>query len=118
MESFKVVHPGHLNHYGYLYGGVLLQWVDEAAWIAASRDHPQCNFVTVGMDRVEFRKSVRQGALLRFDVNMTRLGNTSIQYSVQVFSKDIKGEKEGSIFSTTITFVCLDNEGNKRPINE
>jgi len=25
MESFKVVRPEHLNHYGYLFGGFLLK---------------------------------------------------------------------------------------------
>jgi acyl-CoA hydrolase len=67
VESFKVVRPEFLNHYGYLFGGFLLKWVDEIAWIAASRDHPGCRFVTIAMDRVEFHRSVKQGAVLRFD---------------------------------------------------
>ena len=76
MESYKVVRPEHLNHFGYLFGGFLLKWVDEIAWIAASRDHPGCSFVTVTMDRVEFRRGVRQGAVLRFDASESqeRLG--------------------------------------------
>jgi competence protein ComEC len=37
MESYTVVRPEHLNHYGHLFGGCLLKWVDEIAWIAASR---------------------------------------------------------------------------------
>ena len=32
------------------------------AWIAASRDHPGCQFVTIGMDRVAFHRGVHQGA--------------------------------------------------------
>ena len=36
MESYKVVRPEHLNHFGHLFGGCLLKWVDEIAWIAAS----------------------------------------------------------------------------------
>ncbi len=47
MENFKVVRPGHLNHYDYLFGGELLKWVDEISWIAASCDYPGCKFVTV-----------------------------------------------------------------------
>jgi len=89
MESFKVVRPEHLNHYGYLFGGFLLKWVDEISWIAASRDHPGCMFVTVGMDRVEFHRSVRQGAVLRFDAQPTRRGTTSVQYEVNVYADDL-----------------------------
>ena len=57
MENHKLVLPGHLNHYGYLFGGHLLQWVDECSWIAATLDYPGCQLVTIAMDRVEFRKS-------------------------------------------------------------
>ncbi len=49
VERYKVVRPEHLNHFGYLFGGCLLKWVDEIAWIAASRDHPGCSCVTVAV---------------------------------------------------------------------
>lgn len=116
MESFKMVRPEHLNHYGYLYGGILLQWVDETAWIAASRDYPHCNFVTVGMDKVEFRKSVKQGSILRFDVVKSRIGNTSVQYTVNVYARNIESGIDESIFGTNITFVCLNDRGEKKSI--
>jgi len=113
MENYKLVLPGHLNHYGYLFGGNLLQWVDEVGWIAASMDYPGCNFVTIGMDKVEFKKSVRQGALLRFEANRSKEGNTSVQYTVDVFRHDIGSGDEESIFSTNTTFVCIDSQGKK-----
>lgn len=118
MENYKLVLPEHLNHYGYLFGGALLMWVDEISWIAASLDYPGCKFVTVGMDRVEFKKSVRQGSLLRFDIGRAREGRTSVTYAVNVFSKDIEKGKETKIFSTGVTFVCLDAQGKKRELTD
>lgn len=76
MENFKPARPEYLNHFGYLFGGFMLKWVDEISWIAASRDHPDCRFVAVAMDKVEFRRSVRQGTLLRFDARQSRRGVT------------------------------------------
>ena len=116
MESFKLVRPEHLNHYGYLFGGILLKWVDEAGWISASRDYPKCNFVTVGMDRVEFRKSIRQGSILRFESARMTTGKTSATYSVNVFATNIETGEEENVFSTNTTFVCLNDKGEKRPI--
>lgn len=110
MENHKLVLPEHLNHYGFLFGGYLLMWVDEIAWIAASLEHPDCLFVTVGMDKVEFKVSVRQGTILRFETKCIRTGNTSVTYSVVV-----KREHE-SIFSTDVSLVNVDDQGNKRPI--
>jgi acyl-CoA hydrolase len=113
MENYKLVLPGHLNHYGYLFGGNLLQWVDEVGWIAASLDYPGCNFVTIGMDKVEFKKSVLQGALLRFEARRSREGNTSVQYTIDVYLHDIKSGDDEAIFSTNTTFVCIDSQGKK-----
>lgn len=114
MENYKLILPEHLNHYGYLFGGNLLQWVDETAWIAASLDYPDCNFVTIGMDRVEFRRSVRQGSILRIDARRSRVGNTSVQYAVTVLPGKAEAGTEEPIFTTHITFVCIDEEGRKK----
>jgi acyl-CoA hydrolase len=113
MENYKLVLPQHLNHYGYLFGGNLLQWVDEVGWIAASLDYPGSNFVTIGMDKVEFKKSVRQGALLRFEAKRSREGKTSVKYTVDVYRHDMKSGAEEQIFSTNTTFVCIDDKGEK-----
>jgi acyl-CoA hydrolase len=116
MENYKLVLPEHLNHYGYLFGGTLLKWVDEISWIAASLDYPSCKFVTVGMDRVEFRKSVKEGSIIRFNVHRAREGTTSVQYTVNVFGKESATGREKNIFSTNVTFVCLDGDGRKRAL--
>lgn len=117
MENHKLVLPEHLNHYGYLFGGNLLKWVDEYAWIAATLDHPGCKFVTIGMDRVEFRKSVREGSILRFDIQLTRRGSTSVRYQVRVYADDPESGEEQSIFNTIVSFVCLDTAGKKHAIS-
>ena len=116
MENYKLVLPEHLNHYGYLFGGNLLKWVDEISWIAASRDYPGCKFVTIALDKVEFRRSVRQGSILRFDVQRSRQGRSSVTYTAMVYCDDIETGREENIFSTHVTFVCLDDAGEKRPL--
>lgn len=110
MENHRLVLPEHMNHYGFLFGGYLLAWVDEMAWMAAIRDYPGCQLVTVGMKEVAFKKSVREGAVLRFEAFRTRIGETSASYSVKV-SKN--GEE---IFSTEVTLVRVDAEGCKQSL--
>lgn len=111
-----MVLPEHLNQYGYLFGGYLLKWVDEYAWIAASLDYPGCNFVTVGLDKVEFRKSVKKGTILKFVSEKSRKGNTSVQYRVNVMRSNNKGSKKDLIFSTHVTFVRIDEKDKKIPL--
>ncbi|GMR05007.1 MAG: hotdog domain-containing protein [Thermodesulfobacteriota bacterium] len=118
MTNHKLVLPEHLNHYGYLFGGYLLHWVDEYAYIAANLDFPGHRFVTIGLDNVVFRKSIRMGSVLKFDINRTRLGNTSVSYSVRVSSDSIESGAEELVFDTNITFVNIDEQGRKHAVRE
>lgn len=113
METHRLVLPGDLNHYGFLFGGNLLCWVDEASWIAASLEYPHCQFVTIGMDRVEFHHSVRQGTILEIKCDRIRQGTTSVTYGVEV--RDRKSHPD-PIFSTNVTFVRVDDTGAKLAI--
>lgn len=112
MENHRLVRPEHMNQYGYLFGGYLLAWVDEIAWMAASADYPGCQLVTVGMREVSFKKSVRNGTVLRFEAKQTRVGSTSVSYEVSVSRQDEE------IFSTEVTLVRVDHSGNKLPLRE
>jgi len=113
MEQYKLVLPEHLNHYGFLFGGNMLKWVDEISWIAASLDYPGARFVTIGMDRVEFRKGVNKGAILRFNVERSHTGRTSTQYAVRVYADNIETGEEELVFTTHVTFVNVDADGRK-----
>ena len=114
MENHKLVMPEHLNHFGYLFGGNLLRWVDEQAWMAASLEYPDSHFVTIALDKVEFRQSIREGTILRFVVERTREGTTSVQYAVTVFRG---GEVDGEVvFTTHVTLVRIDDRGAKIPL--
>ena len=112
MENHRLVRPEHLNHYGFLFGGYLLMWVDEVAWLTATKEFPEAKFVTVGMDQVAFKKSVKEGSILRFHSTQTRLGTTSVTYHVSV------GSQEAEIFSTQVTMVRVSENGEKKAILE
>ncbi len=114
MEAQRLVLPGHLNQYGFLFGGQLLAWIDEACWIAASLDFPACRFVTVGMDNVQFRHSVRTGTILAIRCDREREGTTSVTYRVDV--RDCHRGESPLIFATRVTLVNVDADGNKLPL--
>jgi acyl-CoA hydrolase len=116
MTTYKLVLPEHLNQYGFLFGGNLLKWIDEAGWMAASLDFPGHRFVTVGLDRVEFRKGAQGGNVLRFDVVRERTGTTSVTYSVSVTRRRLETGDDEDIFATHITFVRVDEHGAKYPM--
>lgn len=116
MTTFTLVRPEHLNHHGYLFGGNMLKWVDECAWMAASREFPGCSLVTVAMDNIVFKEKVLNGSILRFDVRWQRQGTTSVTYDVQVFADAPGARREKLVFSTQVTFVHVNARGKKKPL--
>ncbi|MFP4384038.1 MAG: acyl-CoA thioesterase [Spirochaetia bacterium] len=116
MDNFTIVRPGHLNHHGFVFGGQMLRWVDEYAWLVAARDFAGYKLVTRAMDHVEFTTRIPCGSILRFHILPERQGTTSITYLVEVFADEPGGQEEKPVFSTRVTFVSVDDDGQKQTL--
>lgn len=116
MDHFKIVLPEHLNDYGSLFGGTLLKWIDEIAYIRVSLDYPGKHFVTVSLDDAIFKHRICKGQILRFNCQQKHLGNTSVSYQVKVYGARYEADDERILFENTITFVRVDSEGVKQRI--
>ncbi len=116
MNTYQHVRPEHLNHYGKLFGGTMLKWIDEAAWMTASLDYPGCKLVTVAMDSIVFKHQVVNGSILRFEIKPKHVGTKSITYQVIVYADEPGGTIEKEVFSTNITFCRIDAEGRSTPL--
>jgi len=117
MEHHKIVLPADLNDYGSLFGGTLLKWVDEIAYIRVSLDFPGQHFVTIGLDNVEFKHPIKQGQILKFRCTKTRIGKTSVTYKVTVVGARYTPDSDTVLFENNITFVCVDGNGSKKTID-
>jgi len=111
MKNFTLVRPEHLNHHGYLFGGAMLKWVDENAWMAATKDFPGCTLVTIGMEDIRFSHRVDNGAILCFQIEQQHQGRSSVTYCVKVFADEPGATKEIEVFKTRVTFVRVDEKG-------
>ena len=116
MDNFTIVRPEHLNHHGVLFGGQLLLWVDEYAWLVAARDFPRYRLVTRAMEKAEFRTPVPSGAILRFRILPSHRGESSVTYSVEVYADEPDATEEKHVFSNHVTFVSVDAVGRKRAL--
>ncbi len=116
MDTYTLVRPEYLNHYGYLFGGQLLKWVDEYTWMVAARDFPGYSLVTRAMDKIDFKIRVVNGSILRFHILPHGQGTTSVTYGVEVYADEPGLEVEKHVFSTRVTLACIDEKGAKRPL--
>lgn len=109
MDHYKLVLPEHLNHYGSLFGGNLLKWIDEFAYIPAKLEFPGHQFVTIALENVEFRQRVGNGEILKFSIVYHHVGNSSVQYNMKAFGTQHPANIEAALFETNITFVSVDS---------
>lgn len=116
MNHRKLVLPEHMNDQGSLFGGYLLKWMDEFAYITASMEFPGNRFVTIALNNVEFKHPIHCGQILRFAISRGRLGSTSVEYLVEVFGEKTTDVPEQVLFATGITFVNVTGTGAKKAI--
>jgi len=117
MNHRKLVLPEHMNDQGSLFGGYLLKWLDEFAYITASLEFPGNRFVTIALNNVEFKHPIRCGQILRFAVSRGRLGASSVEYLIEVCGEKSDRTSEKVLFATGITFVNVTETGQKAPIS-
>jgi acyl-CoA hydrolase len=113
MEHHKIILPEYMNDQGNLFGGYLLKWLDEFAYVTVNLEFPGHRFVTIALDNVTFRNPIACGQILRFVITRSRLGNTSVDYGVEVFIEPSSLSSKDVVFGTRITFVNVDENGNK-----
>ncbi len=117
MKHRKLVLPEHMNDQGSLFGGYLLKWLDEFAYITASLEFPGHRFVTIALNNVAFKHPIQCGQILRFTVSQARLGSSSVEYLVEVFGEKSHDADEEVLFATNVTFVNVSDTGEKQQIH-
>ncbi|MCC5795230.1 MAG: acyl-CoA thioesterase [Chromatiales bacterium] len=107
--SRRLVMPGHLNSANRLFGGRLLGWIDEEAYIFAKCQLSAGNLVTRYISEISFLAPAMQDDVVEIGLQTVEVGRTSITIACQVRNKDtgkviVRVEK--------IVFVAVDRAGD------
>ncbi|HEY9575109.1 MAG TPA: acyl-CoA thioesterase [Lachnospiraceae bacterium] len=107
----KAVFPKDLNARGTLYGGKLLDWMDELAGIVAAR-FSKGDAATVAIEKMEFLSPIRGGTFLDIEGDVVKVGTTSMEVLVEVWM-DCFGNEKSLVAKAKFIYVALDE--NHRP---
>ncbi len=113
-----VMMPKDTNPYGTIFGGVILSYLDLAGCIAARREisllggASDAMFVTVAINRVEFKQPVLVGDVVKFLCSVVRIGRTSITMAVDVFAE--RGAETIGVTGAEIVYVGVRSNGTDR----
>jgi acyl-CoA hydrolase len=110
VTTQKIVAGEHLNPNGTLFGGYLMCWMDEVAFMCARRYTGKPTCVTVNIDNITFRTPLRLGEHVLLSATVTHVGNTSMEIEVRVEKEDPKTLERTHTNNAHLTFVCLNKK--------
>ena len=116
VETVHIVRPNHLNGAERLFGGTLMQWIDEVGGLVAKR-HAKTNVVTASVDRLQFLKGAYLKDVVVLQGKITHVGRTSMEVKVESYIEDIEGHQT-LINRAYLTMVGVDKDDKPTTVPE
>lgn len=113
-EQQYLICPAHINHYGRLFGGQLLKWIDELAGIVAIR-HCGSTVTTAAIDNLQFHAPAYTGDMIVLRGMVTSVGRTSMEVRVDTYREALDGSRE-RINRAYIEMVCINCKGQPEEV--
>jgi acyl-CoA thioesterase YciA len=112
FHTRKWVKPEDLNPNSTLFGGRLLQWIDEEAALYAVVQLENPHVVTKFISEINFISAPKQGDIIEIGILAIHFGNTSLTMRCEVRNKLTR---EPILRIEKIVFVNVDKEGRPVP---
>ena len=108
----KLVKPGDLNSENTLFGGRLLEWLDEECAIYAVCQLGSERLRTKIIGEIDFKAPAHQGDIIEIGVEATKFGTTSFTMKCEVRNKNTK---QIILTIDKIVMVTVDEHGTPTP---
>jgi acyl-CoA thioesterase YciA len=118
LISKKICMTKDIGIHNNLFGGTLMEWIDEAAAAFATEYCHTPNMVTLRVGELLFKKPVKVGNHIRIYGDVLSLGKTSINIVLEVKKYNLYSGEESIVCTTNTTFVRIDDDGSPTPIGE
>jgi len=111
-RQFKAIFPNTLNANDTLFGGQAMQWMDEVAYITATRFTRQRMF-TINTENIKFLKAVSPDSIVEVIGRVEKAEAVKLKVRVEIFVEEMYGQGRDKAIEGVFVFASLDE--NKRP---
>ena len=115
FHTRKWIKPEDLNPNGTLFGGRLLEWIDEEAALYAIVQLENQHIVTKYITEIDFKCSAKEGDIIEIGIDVLKFGSTSITLRCEVRNMMTRA---AIITIEKIVMVNLDSDGNPKIHNK
>lgn len=110
-----MVLPPDTNHYGTMFGGKVMAYIDDIAAIAATR-HARTSVVTASTDSVDFLHPIRTGQSVCLEASVIWTHRAAVEVFVKVVAEDMMSGERTVCATSFVTFVAMDVNGEKQMV--
>jgi acyl-CoA hydrolase len=112
-RQFKVIFPNTLNAHETLFGGTAMQWMDEVAYITATR-FTRMKMVTISTDKMQFKNAIKSGTIAEIIGKVIKVGNLKLDIQVEIWVEEMFSDIRFKAVNAIFTFAAIDS--NHKPI--
>ncbi|TJY33489.1 acyl-CoA thioesterase [Pontimicrobium aquaticum] len=112
FHSRKWVKPEDLNPNGTLFGGRLLEWIDEEAALYTIIQLENSRIVTKYISEINFMSSAKEGDIVELGMEVTKFGKSSLTLKCEARNKMTR---ETILTVDNIIMVNLNEHGKPTP---
>jgi acyl-CoA hydrolase len=108
-QQYRVVFPKHLNSNGTFFGGEAMQWLDEVAFITATRYSRQ-RMMTVKIEDIRFIKPIMPNTIVEITGAIEKAGNVKLYITIEVYSEDMYSQHREKAMDANFVFAACNDE--------
>lgn len=112
-EQVHLIMQQHLNGGGRLFGGALMQWLDEVAGVVAMRHAETYRVVTAAVDNLQFKHAIYEGEIVVLKGYVTYVGRTSMEVEIDTYVEQPDGMRH-TVNQAFFVMVAVDED--QKPI--
>lgn len=112
-RQVKVVFKNLINDHNTLFGGIALQWMDEVAYITATR-FCRKKVVTTSTGKISFKKPIPYGTIVEIIGKIAKVGTVKLEINIQIFTEEKYSDSREKAVEGNFIFAAVDD--NNMPI--
>ena len=114
-QQYRVVFPKHLNSNGTFFGGEAMQWLDEVAFITATRYSRQ-RMITVKIENIRFIKPIMPDTIVEITGKIVKAGNVKLYIKIEVFSEEMYSQYVEKAMEADFIFASCNDDLTPVPL--
>ncbi len=115
VKSEIIVLPGDTNMFGDLYGGRLVEWMDNIGSITAFK-HSRMKVVTGSIDNLFFLSPIKLGYIVHLHSFVTFTTRSTMEIEIDVSSENVTTGTTNVTTRAYFTYVAMDESGHAAEI--